>query len=213
MLNLQFNEMITVLAAFVIGLTIHEFAHSWAALKLGDNTPRLTGRLTLNPIKHIDPFGFLLLIVAGFGWAKPVMINHNNLKNPKRDDLLISLAGPFSNLLFAFILTILLKIVLFVPFTNEVVIIGIYTTFKWFIWMNLALFVFNMIPIPPLDGSHLITNYLREKNTDAAVSFQKYGSFILIGLILSERVTGLDLLPIGRVVSFLFSSIIGLFGM
>ncbi|MCP4159784.1 MAG: site-2 protease family protein [Deltaproteobacteria bacterium] len=205
--------MVTVLFAFVVGLTIHEFAHSWAALKLGDNTPRETGRLTLNPLKHIDPFGFLLLLVAGFGWAKPVMINHGNLKNPKRDDLLISLAGPFSNLVFAFILTAVYKLILITIPLNSAVYSGISTTFTSFIWMNLGLFVFNMIPIPPLDGSHVITNFLSERNTNAARSYQRYGSFILIGIILSERITKIDLLPIGKVVEFFFTKILGIFGL
>src|SRR5512136_662864 len=104
MLNLSLKELLQVLPAVLIGLTIHELAHAFVALKLGDDTPRMLGRITLNPLKHIDLVGFVLLVVAGFGWAKPVIINRANLKKPVRDDILIALAGPLSNLAFSLLL-------------------------------------------------------------------------------------------------------------
>src|SRR5512136_2568000 len=112
MLNLSLKELLQVLPAVLLGLTIHELAHAFIALKLGDDTPKLLGRLTINPIKHIDPIGFILLLVAGFGWAKPVIINRQNLKRPVRDDILIAVAGPLANLLLASVLVAALKVAL-----------------------------------------------------------------------------------------------------
>jgi Zn-dependent protease len=101
MFGLSPAELLKVIPAILAGLTVHELAHAWVALRLGDDTPRLMGRVSWNPLKHVDLFGFIMLVVAGFGWAKPVMINRANLKKPVRDDILIALAGPFSNLAFS----------------------------------------------------------------------------------------------------------------
>ncbi|WP_326911404.1 site-2 protease family protein [Sedimentibacter sp. MB31-C6] len=146
-----------ILPGILLGISIHEFAHGYAAVQMGDNTPLMQGRLTLNPIKHLDPFGFLCLLLFGFGWAKPVMINSRNFNNPRRDDTIVSVAGPLANLIIAFIFTGLMKVVdTFLPYNafNQILWIVLSGTVQ----INLVLMVFNLIPIPPLDGHHILGN-------------------------------------------------------
>lgn len=140
---------ITTLIVILIALTIHEFAHAWTANQLGDPTARLEGRMTLNPLAHLDPIGTLTLILFGVGWGKPVPVDSYNLKNPKRDEALISLAGPGSNLLFTLLLAGL----------NIILPIPIYLL-RPFVTINLGLGLFNLIPLYPLDGSKILTGIL-----------------------------------------------------
>ena len=203
MFNLSVPELVKTVCAILIGLTVHELAHSYAALLLGDDTPKRLGRLTLNPIKHIDPIGFVLLLIAGFGWAKPVSINRQNLKHPRMDDTLIALAGPLSNFLLAILLVLILKVViLVVPFNSVDVFESVVSVFISFLAINIALAVFNLLPIPPLDGSHLISNLLSLRNHSISASYFRYGSIALMVVILLDRITQVDLLPVGRVVRF-----------
>jgi len=212
MFNLSFSELLKTISAILIGLTVHELSHSYVALLLGDDTPKRLGRLTLNPIKHIDPIGFILLLIAGFGWAKPVSINRENLKHPRRDDILISLAGPVSNLLFAILLVILLKVViLVVPFRSASTFDLIFSVFISFLAINIVLAIFNLLPIPPLDGSHLISNLLSLKSYSISATYFKYGSIALIVIVVLDRVTDVDLLPIGRAVESIIISLLRLF--
>jgi Zn-dependent protease len=199
LLDLSFAELVKIIPAILIGLTVHELSHSFVALLLGDDTPKKLGRITLNPIKHIDPIGFILLLIAGFGWAKPVMIDRANLRKPRRDDTLIALAGPLANLLFAVFLVLLLKAALGLisaQGTLEVVVSVLFT----FLFINIALAVFNLLPIPPLDGSHLVSNLLSLKSYRISEQFYRYGSIALLAVVVLDRLTEVDLLPIGRVV-------------
>jgi Zn-dependent protease len=201
MLDLSIAEILQVVPAVLIGLTIHELSHAFVALRLGDDTPKALGRLTINPIKHIDPLGFILLVVAGFGWAKPVVINRAKLKKPVRDDILIALAGPFSNLIFAVVLVFLLKAVLALTrFPAKATSDAVVSVFVVFAAINVSLGLFNLLPIPPLDGSHAITSLLSLKSASGAALFFKYGSFALLGIIVLERMVNVDILPIGRAV-------------
>ncbi len=204
MQELDLESILRVLPGIILGLTVHEYAHTLVALRLGDDTAKQAGRLTLNPLKHIDPIGFLFLIVAGFGWAKPVLIDANKLRHPRRDDILISLAGPFSNLLFAAFIALALKAcLLLVPYRGEplyreslnVCIAGLY--------INIGLFIFNLIPLPPLDGSHLITGLVSTKSIVIAHLFFKYGAYAFLGIIILERVTHVNLLPINVLVDYI----------
>jgi len=157
----------------IIALSIHEFSHAFVADRLGDPTPRAHGRLTLNPLAHLDPLGTLMLVVARFGWGKPVPIDSYNLKNPKRDEALIGLAGPLSNILLSFLLGFLVR---FFP--------SLITIIFPIISINLSLAIFNLLPIPPLDGSKIFLNLLP---VDTAQNWEeelnRFGPIILIALI------------------------------
>lgn len=136
------NSTINSVIALIVAITIHEFSHAWAADRLGDPTPRSKGRLTLNPLAHLDPVGTLMLFIAHFGWGKPVPIDPYNLRHPKRDYLYIALAGPISNIILAILIALLSKI-FFIPL------------FLYLIIINLSLAIFNLLPFHPLDGSHI----------------------------------------------------------
>jgi Zn-dependent protease len=216
MLNLDIRRIVLILPAVLIGFTIHEFAHALVAVRLGDNTPRDQGRLTLNPLAHIELIGLLMILLAGFGWAKPVQINPNNFKNPKNDEILVSLAGPFSNLVFGFGFGVLLKILLtaapgifFIDGFGET----LYQILAYFIWINLLLAVFNLFPIPPLDGSHILLSLIPDKYSGFKIAFNRYGRFILIAAILLGSFTGYNLLPIGFLTGKLYNGLFNLLGM
>ena len=211
MFSLSLSEILKILPAILIGLTIHELAHAFIALKLGDDTPKQLGRITINPIKHIELIGFILLLVAGFGWAKPVIINREKLKKPVRDDILIALSGPLSNLLFAIVLVILLKAVLtLIPFHSESTFNLVVSVFLAFISINVSLGLFNLLPIPPLDGSHIILNILSLKSIASARIYFRSGSYALLAIIVLERITKIDILPLGRAVNSVVLFLLGL---
>lgn len=201
MLGRSLSEILMVLPAILVGLTVHELAHAFVALRFGDDTAKQMGRLTLNPLRHIDPVGFIMLLVAGFGWAKPVMIDRSKLKHPVRDDVLIALAGPAANLLLSLLCVLLLRAVLLLPAAGSGQTLRLVaTSFLAFISVNVALGLFNLLPIPPLDGSHLILGLLSARYAATAALYFRYGSFALLAIILLERVGDVDILPIGRVV-------------
>lgn len=204
----NFDVMLYSLPAALIGLTVHEFAHAWVATKLGDPTPMLQGRLTLNPVKHIDPIGFLFIVIAGFGWAKPVQFDPRALKNPRRDHALIAAAGPFSNLLLGLAALICARI--FIAGTDDASSGRVVFTFlMYFGYINLGLFVFNMLPLPPLDGSHIVLQWIQLKpETEAAI--MKYGMLALFGIFILESQTKIDLLPIGKITGWMGRLILGI---
>jgi Zn-dependent protease len=175
MFDLSF--LIISLPILLVTITIHEFAHAFMADRLGDPTPRLAGRLTLNPISHIDPIGLLMLIIVRFGWAKPVPINPYNFSDPRRGSLLVSLAGPLSNFLFAWVLAAIFRNL---PFAYGDIVGAIVS---YTIWINLALAVFNLIPIPPLDGSHILEYFLPAHQYETMYRLQQYGFLILILIV------------------------------
>ncbi len=178
MINLLFQNPLFFLIfaiALLAAVTIHEFAHAWVADKLGDPTPRLSGRLTLNPLAHLDPIGTLALLIARIGWGKPVPIDPYNLKNPQRDVALISLAGPLSNLILATLLAFLLKIALLMPYSSFVIPV---------ITINVGLAIFNLLPIPPLDGSKILVGFLPKTwGIKVEEELRQYGTILLIILI------------------------------
>jgi Zn-dependent protease len=198
-----------IISLFVVlfAITIHEAAHGLVAYKMGDPTAYSMGRVTLNPIAHIDPFGTIILpvlmVIMGappFGWAKPVPVNPYNLKNPRRDNLFISAAGPLSNLsvaLIAFILIQILKTanpnVLYGDYTS--LMSGVFMVLYYFVLINVILAVFNMIPIPPLDGSGVLMGFLTPEAAQTYERIQPYGFFIVLFLLM----TGI----IGRILGFI----------
>lgn len=166
----------------LITITIHEFAHAKAADMLGDDTPRLAGRLTLNPISHIDPIGLLMLFVFRFGWAKPVPINPYNFSDPRRDGAIVGLAGPLSNFFTAWFLAMILRYAPIGAFDLGSTML-IANILSYAVWINIALGVFNLIPIPPLDGSHILEAVLPYEMVSAIEDLRTYGFIILIVLI------------------------------
>ncbi len=167
-----------LIPAVVIAITVHEFAHAWTALKFGDTTALRAGRVTLNPLAHLDPLGTLLLFLAGFGWGKPTPVNTSALRHP-RAGLVVSAAGPISNLLVACAAGLFVR----TPLTATLV------------YMNLVLAFFNLLPIWPLDGSHVVEHLLPPNQ---AIQFKRfgmaYGAFVLLGLILLDRLTGFSVI-------------------
>ena len=175
------QELAINIPVFLLALTIHEFAHGWVADWLGDRTARLQGRLTLNPLAHLDPIGTLAIILIGFGWAKPVPVDYRYLRNPRRDMMIIAISGPASNLLLA------------------VAIMGVLQLFPWHlvgadakwlvepvslmlrtgVWVNVVLAVFNLVPIPPLDGSRVVSGLLPLRQALVYDRLERYGFLII----------------------------------
>jgi Zn-dependent protease len=165
------------LPAIIIGLTFHEYAHGWVAKRLGDRTAEAHGRLTINPVAHLDPVGFILLLLAGFGWAKPVPVNPYNLRGDiKQGMLLVSLAGPATNFLLAVASAVLLGLFgsMQIPYFNIIM--------QYMIVINVVLAIFNLIPIPPLDGSKILAGLLPGRQ-DWLDQLEAYGPILLIVLV------------------------------
>ncbi len=174
--------------AFVVALTFHECSHALAAYKLGDPTARNMGRLTLNPLKHLDLMGTLLLLLVGFGWAKPVPVNPRNYRNPKRDDIIVSLAGITSNILLAFLATPIYMLT--IKHGSNIALVV-----SWFIYAfiqtNIVLALFNLIPISPLDGSHVLEDLLLPVcGPKPFLWLRQYGRYLLIVVLIALNYTG-----------------------
>ena len=206
------QRILIFLPGIILGLTVHEFSHAFVAHRCGDSTSRDQGRITLNPLKHIDPFGFIMLLVAGFGWAKPVQFNEENLRNPETDVLKIAAAGPLSNAVLAMVLSVIFSLLNMNVQSFQDGTAGILIEIILYaIYINWGLFIFNLIPLPPLDGSHLLFHQLK-RYPDIYEALYKYGSFVLIGLLIATAVTKINLLPIWPLVEFLgrgFLAIVG----
>jgi Zn-dependent protease len=211
-ITLNIQSMLVSLPGVIIGLTIHEYAHAFAAWRLGDATAKEQGRLTLNPLRHIDPLGFLLLIVAGFGWAKPVSFDKTRLSRPRRDEAIIAAAGPLSNLFLALLISVAIRILLLViPYTEGGPYATLLDALLHVVYINYGLMVFNLIPIPPLDGSHVLFTMIHiAPETEARL--YKYGTIALFAVIIIGNRTNLDLLPIGRVVDFIAETVFRVLG-
>lgn len=166
------------LIALVIAITIHEFSHAFAADRLGDPTPRMQGRLTLNPLAHLDPIGTLMLLIVRFGWGKPVVFDPFNLRNPRRDAAIISLAGPASNMLLSSTLSLILHALLTTPYAMIA-----YIVIQPIIVMNVLLAVFNLVPIHPLDGFKIVEGLLPPDYARQWQELESYGMIFLLFLI------------------------------
>jgi Zn-dependent protease len=158
---------------------VHEFAHAYVAHKMGDDTAKYQGRMTINPFAHLDFMGTIMMILVGFGWGKPVPINPNNFKNRKVGMALSSLAGPVSNLIMAYIAMIFYKLIYFyAPYSATMQ--SIFTMFGYLVTLNIGLAVFNLLPIPPLDGSRIFTLFLKEETYFNIMRYERYIFLILI---------------------------------
>jgi Zn-dependent protease len=195
----------------LLALTIHEYAHGWVADRLGDPTARMAGRLTLNPLAHLDPIGTILLFVARIGWAKPVPVNPYYFRDPRVGILYVALAGPGANLLAALVFGIAcrgLGLRSLAPVHGGALgVLEIMLVFA--VYINLVLAVFNLIPVPPLDGSKILASAVGGSVARSYEEFSRYGSFVLFGIILAEMLTGARILwavigPFVRFFSVLF---------
>ena len=176
--------LVLLIPVLLFALVFHEFSHGWVANKLGDPTAKYSGRLTLNPMAHLDLFGSLMILFVGFGWAKPVPVDSRYLANPRTDMMKIAFAGPASNLLLAFIAGSLIRLTGNMGALSSMLIM--------FVQINIMLAVFNMIPIPPLDGSQIFSGLMIRHNPDLVVKLQIYGPQILMGLILFGMLTSVS---------------------
>ncbi|HML94233.1 MAG TPA: site-2 protease family protein [Thermodesulfobacteriota bacterium] len=191
-MNFDFLKNIDLLLiqapVILLSLTVHEYFHGWTANKLGDPTAKMRGRLTLNPIAHLDILGTILMFVVGFGWAKPVPIDPRNFKDPKKDTILVAIAGPLSNLAMALAAGLALRYMIPKMVSGEISSDGVYGVIAIILILTLfygiALAVFNMIPIPPLDGSRVLYGLLPNRYAYAYSRFEPYGVFFLFALFI-----------------------------
>lgn len=198
-INLTLSALIARIFVLVSALTVHEFAHAWTADKFGDMTPRLTKRLTLNPLAHLDPLGSLMLLVAGFGWAKPVQVNPYTLARHSAAALaLVSLAGPLANFLMAVLAAIPFRLGFLstyeVATSRSMLLPSLATLLYEVIFINLILMLFNLIPLAPLDGDKIAEYFFPSSWKPVLERIRPYGPAILLLLVFGGRVIGLDFL-------------------
>ena len=193
-MNIQ--SLLLMAPPILLALTFHEYAHAYAAHRYGDDTAQRSGRLSLNPMRHLDPLGTIMIFLVHFGWAKPVPVNPYNLRNPKKDMLWISAAGPLSNMLLALVSGLLFRLFSDIAATPgrdtipELLVLVLFLSMK----INLALAIFNILPIAPLDGSKILYGLLPPGFGKMIFALERYGPFILIGLIIFGRATEVSIL-------------------
>lgn len=201
------------LPALLLSLSIHEYAHAYSAYKLGDNSQKALGRLSLDPFKHIDPIGFLCIALVGFGWGKPVVVDDRNFKNRAKGVMLVSLAGPLSNLILAIFFTVILKILLMTGVISVVVTNGIgrilLDMFLLTIQFNVVFAVFNMLPIPPFDGSKVLHYFLPYKYKNIMYTLEKY-SFLIILVLFVTNISSVIISPFINGIMYILNLIIKL---
>lgn len=207
MFDFNLTYIIAGLPGLILAMTVHEYAHARVAVELGDITPRVLGRLTLNPKAHIDPIGLLCLFLVHFGWAKPVSINPRNFKNPRRDDILVSLAGPFANLALAFLS--LVALLIYAKMGGGMTQ-GVSLVFKLIIEYNIGFAIFNLLPIPPLDGSHVLKQLLPRDLAYKLEGLEKY-SFIILIIFLMTPILSIILIPARQLVWQIFTLLLAPF--
>lgn len=181
-------SLILSIPGLLIALTFHEFAHGYAAYRMGDNTARYSGRLSLNPLDHLDIWGTLCLLFFHFGWAKPVPINPANFRDQKKGIIIVSLAGPFANFLLAFVCAVVCKILVRFTAASEIAVF-FYQVFLYAEVMNVGLMVFNLIPIPPLDGSKVLMEFLPPRARYEMYRIERYSGIVLLLLVWTRVLT------------------------
>lgn len=209
------TDYIYIVVAALFAIILHEIAHGLVSTWLGDPTPKRQGRLSLNPLKHLDPIGTLCLIFFHVGWAKPVVVNPDYYKNKKRGMALVALAGPLINFLLAIFSIIIMAIFVKVNAYSNVLII-IYNFLLYFSVINLGLGLFNLIPIPPLDGSRILGAFLKDDTYEQYMKYERYG-FIIIAILLalsSLRGNGTSFISelVDIIFNFIFRLVLKIFG-
>ena len=193
---MNIESLLLIAPPILLALTFHEYAHAYVAHRYGDDTAQRSGRLTLNPLRHLDPLGTIMIFLVHFGWAKPVPVNPYNLRNPKKDMLWISAAGPISNMLLALASGLLFRLLSEIAATpGQDTVTGLLVIMAFLsLKINLALAIFNILPIAPLDGSKILYGLLPPEFGKLIFTLERYGPFILIGLIIFGRATGVSIL-------------------
>ncbi|MCL2181570.1 MAG: site-2 protease family protein, partial [Treponema sp.] len=203
---MDWQRILYYLPGILLGLTVHEYCHALSAYLLGDTTAREQGRLTLNPIKHIDIIGLLFIIFAGFGWAKPVQFNPENLKNIRRDKAIIAAAGPLSNFIIGALLCFCIKALLhfnrYISVDSGGLFLYIYLVLYVSASVNFGLFIFNLLPIPPLDGSHIVFSSLNLKR-ETEENIRKFGLPVLFLILILQNYLKITIIPIGIAINAL----------
>lgn len=184
--------------AILVAITVHEWAHAFAAKRLGDDTAEMAGRLTLNPLAHLDPVGAILFLLVGFGWAKPVPVDVRNFRHPVRDAAIVAVAGPLSNLVLAFVAAAAMAYFAGSLVNTETVVTPAWAVTGLFLQasvsFNIALMAFNLLPVPPLDGSNILRLFIPWRLRDRYEELMQYGPWILLGVILVESFLRIPLL-------------------
>ena len=200
--NLDIEIIVLLIPALVFSLSFHEFAHAWMAFKLGDNTAARLGRLTLNPMAHLDPVGSIALLLMGFGWAKPVPVDIRYLSNPRNDMVKVAAAGPLSNLLLAVLAALFLRFM----FGSGLLTVQIKSFIIIFMQINITLAVFNLLPVSPLDGSQILSPFIERKfGSNMVYKMEVYGPRLLFFIIIFSMFTGI------HIFSFIITPIFNLF--
>lgn len=219
--GIDIQGTLVMLPGLILALTFHEYAHAKTADKLGDPTPESQGRLTLNPLAHMDVAGTICLLFAGFGWGKPVQVNGSYFRNPAKDNMKVALAGPVMNFILAFILFLIAAIIyLFIPqmlieaqATAKILFI-IYEIVLYAAMLNVSLGVFNLIPVPPLDGSKIFAYFLKGKAREVIYTLESY-SWIIIAILFMTNIASYIVTPLSTWImqgmNFIIDFIIGLF--
>ena len=200
--NIEPQIIMLLIPALVFSLSFHEFAHAWMAYRLGDNTAARLGRLTLNPMSHLDPVGSLALLLMGFGWAKPVPVDPRYLEKPKQDMVKVAAAGPISNIILAVVAALALRLL----FSTDILTDNIKTFLIIFMQINITLAVFNLLPVSPLDGSQILTPFLEKYfGPNVVWKMEVYGPRVLFFIIIFSMVTDI------HIFSFIINPIFNLF--
>ena len=195
---MDWQIMIYAIPGVLLGLTVHECCHALCAWKLGDSTARDQGRITLNPLKHIDLIGFLFLIIAGFGWAKPVQFDPYRLRNLRRDKALIAAAGPLSNMALGVLLVFIIKAMFHFITGFNIFTENIFYLLYYAASINFGLFIFNLIPIPPLDGSHIVfSGFNIDPETEERI--RRIGMPLLFIILIIQNYADVTIIPIGKI--------------
>lgn len=204
-LNMPLLQVAVLLPLLLMSLTFHEWAHGRAALALGDATAREQGRLTLNPLRHIDITGLIMLLVVGVGWARPVPIDIRRLRSPRRDLVLVSVAGPASNLLIAGVTGVIARLYLQAAGSPQA---PLFRVLLLVTVINGMLFFFNMLPIPPLDGSKLLGMALQGSYPKLSSLYFRYGSYLLLAVLIAQVGFEVPIIPFSQVTQLILSLLV-----
>ena len=206
MFDFNIMSLVAGLPGLLLALVLHEYAHARVAVAMGDFTPKLTGRLTLNPVAHIDPIGLIMLLVAHFGWAKPVMVNPRNFRDMRKGNILVALAGPAANFVTAFAAMFLMILMYRL---NVDMSIGVKTVLSMIVLFNVNFGIFNLIPLPPLDGSKILLEFLPREYAYKYMGIERYSFIILIVMMMTPILGGI-LIPLSQLILGLFETVISI---